>query len=369
INQNGSGTVTLSAANPFSGVVTVANGTLALSGAGSISNSSFFVVRNSATFDVSAASQQTVLNATSATNGNVTVSVSGNGLPAITATSLSLGGANNHLNIAALPPIASYPVTFPVIQSATPIAGTFNFVLGTLPTATPPYSATVTQSADLTTVLLTITDGPVGARPAVFWTGADVPNSNTNWSDRLNWQLPGAPAPGDNVVFNNTQAQIASALSTPGGGSTAFIPDYVNNIVDNNFSVSALTFTNTGDTYHNTRIASGNSLTVTNTLTVGTMDTAGTAQHGFVTISGNGSLTVGNSGANLQVWNGSGNVGGSQATLDLSALNSFSATPRGGTDPRQAREVILTRPRARISVGRARCCRARSRPRPRGAAS
>lgn len=352
VTQNGSGTVSLSAPNTYTGPTTVANGTLALTGAGSVSNTSFFIVRNSATFDVSAAAQQTALNALNATNANVTVAVSAGGAAAITASSLSLGGANNILNVTALPAIASYPVTFPVIQSAAPIAGPFNFVLGSMPAASPAYGAFVTNSPDQTTVLLTITNGPVGTRPVVLWTGADIPNLNTNWSDRLNWQLPGAPAPGDSLVFNNTATQPASALSTPGGGSAAFFPDNVNNIVDNDFNVSSLTFTNTGDSYHNTLISGGKSLILTNTLTVGALDSGGAAQHGFVTISGNGSLTVGNSSANLQVWNGSGSVGGSQATLDLSALNSFTATVGRLTVGASAVNNAVNRPSGVIFLAR-----------------
>src|ERR1019366_1168173 len=47
----------------------------------------------------------------------------------------------------------------------------------------------------------------------------------------------------------------------------------------------------------------------------------------FVTISGaNATLNVVNTNANLQVWVGSGSAVTSQATLDLSALDNFSAT-------------------------------------------
>src|SRR5262249_53310589 len=150
------------------------------------------------------------------TNSTTTLAVIG-GLTNISASSITSGGAGNVINVTAIPPIASYPVSFGVIQSAGPI-GNFNFSIGTLPTANPPYVANLSQSPDQTTVLVTVTAGPVGTRPSVLWTGADVPNLNTNWSDRLNWQLPGAPAPGDNLFFNNTGTAIGSSLSTPGGG-------------------------------------------------------------------------------------------------------------------------------------------------------
>lgn len=323
--QQGSGKITLSAANTYAGSTVVSNGTLALIGSGTVSSSSQLTIANGA-FDLSGLSQQTVVNNLNATNATITVPVVA-GVTNISATSLSSGGAGNVINVSVLPPIASYPVTFVAIQSASPISGPFNFSVGTLPTASPAYAANVAPSPDQTAVLLTVTAGPVGARPSVLWVGADVPNLNTNWSDRLNWQLPGAPAAGDNVLFDNTASVFASALSTPGGGSSALIFDFVNNIVDGNFTLNSLTYTNSADSYHNTFIKSSDGLNTSN-LTIGAFDSGTSAQHEFVTVSGgaNGSLTVSNAASNLQVWVGSGSVGGSQATLDMSALDNFSAT-------------------------------------------
>jgi autotransporter-associated beta strand protein len=323
--QKGSGRLTLTGANVYSGSTVVSNGTLALSGAGDLSSSSQLIVNN-ATFDLSALGQQRILNAFLVTNSTTTLAVIG-GVTNVSAASITSGGAGNVINVTAIPPIASYPVTFVVMQSAGPIGGNFNFGAGTLPAANPPYVANVTESIDQTAVLLTVTAGPVGTRPSVVWSGADVPNLNTNWSDRLNWQLPGAPTAGDNVIFNNTATVSASAISSPGGGSGALIFDNVNNIVDNIFTVNTLTYTNTADSYHNTFIKSGNTLSTTN-LTIGAFDSGTGAQHEFVTVSGgaNSSLNVSNTAANLQVWIGSGSVGGSQATLDLSALDNFNAT-------------------------------------------
>jgi len=173
-------------------------------------------------------------------------------------------------------------------------------------------------------VQLTLSSGPVGVRPSEFWSGADAPN--LNWSDRLNWQLPGAPGPEDNVVFNNTAAQSSSSLGTPGGGMAALIGN-INNIVDNNFTIRSLTCSNVTDSYHNTYINNGKALTITNVSMIGGFDSGATAQHGFVNVAGtNASLILDHAGGNLQVWVGSGSVGGSQATLDLSALDQFTAT-------------------------------------------
>ena len=154
-----------------------------------------------------------------------------------------------------------------------------------------------------------------------------MPNLNTNWSDRLNWQLPGPPAPGDVVLFGNAGTTFAPEVSTPGGGINAFVPDFVNNIVDADFSISSLTYTNTANSYHNTYINSGRKLSITNVLTVGAIDGAPSAQHGFVNIAGtNAALSVSNSAANMQVWISNSSGSGSQAMLDLSALDTFNAT-------------------------------------------
>jgi autotransporter-associated beta strand protein len=322
LTQNGSGTLTLTGLNTYTGNTFVNNGTLALSGAGTISNSA--TISASATLDVSGASGQTVLDNLNLNGGTVVVAVNASGAPSIACTGLAFGAGANHLNIASLPPVASYPVTFVAIQAAGPASGTFNLSLGTVPAATPPYAASVAQSADQTAVLLTLTSGPIGIRQSVAWTGADVPNLNTNWSDRLNWQLPGEPGPGENVQFTSIASQAGSALSTPGGGSAALIPGSFNNIVDGNVTIASLTYSNLSNSYHNTWLNSGESLTTTNGLSIGTLDT-GPADKGSVTISGSAGAGLSTSNGNVQVWLGSGTAGGSQALLDLSALDNFTA--------------------------------------------
>ena len=59
--------------------------------------------------------------------------------------------AAGQLNVLALPGVAAYPVTITLIKSASPITlanGTFNFALGTLPTASPAYAGSLTESAN-----------------------------------------------------------------------------------------------------------------------------------------------------------------------------------------------------------------------------
>lgn len=330
LTQNGNGTLILNSPVSYTGNTIISKGTLALTNTVSLSNSVSLLVSN-ATFDVSGlAGQTTILNSLTVTNATFNVAIAGI-QPAISVvsgfTADGILSVSNKINVLALPAIASYPSTLTVIQSAgiSLTAGNFNFALGSLPAG---YAGSISESADQTSVLLTLTSGPVGVRPSVTWSGADVSNSNTNWSDRLNWQLPGAPTPADNVIFNNTAAVTASVLSTPGGGVAALSdPENFNNIVDANFSLASLTYTNLGATYHNTAINSGDTLAITNSLTVGGVDSGATAQTGFVTVYGTqATLSFTNPAGSVSVWNGSGTLVGSQATLDMSALDNFTAT-------------------------------------------
>jgi autotransporter-associated beta strand protein len=324
LTQNGSGTLNLTSANAYTGNTTIGNGTLALSGSGSIATSAAVAVNN-ATLDVSAASPPASLTSLTLNNGTVTLAANASGIANITASSLTFAGAANHVNVSSLPPIASYPVTLTIIQSAAPASGTFNVSLGTLPAG---YAGNVSQSADHTAVLLTITSGPIGVRASVLWSGADVPNLNTNWSDRLNWLLPGAPTASDNVIFNSTAAQSASMLSIAGGGAGALMPENINNIVEGNYSIASLTYTNLAGTYHNTYIVDNAALTVTNALTVGSLNVDfGANNLEYVNIAGpKGTVNVNNPGGVVAVALTSASSGTHVATMDMSALGTFQAS-------------------------------------------
>jgi len=131
LTQNGSGKVTLAGANTYTGTTTIANGTVALSGAGSVSSSALGVVSN-ATFDVSATSPPTALTTLNLTSSSLNVVLTN--LPApISVSSLNVDGVlgtQNTINVLALPPVASYPATFTIIKAANPInllGSVFNF--------------------------------------------------------------------------------------------------------------------------------------------------------------------------------------------------------------------------------------------------
>ena len=323
LTQSGTGRFTMAGTNGYTGNTSVAGGTLVLTAPNAISNSATVSV-SGGTLDVSAVTGTANLQNLSLANSAITVSPGYLRTP-ISVTSLTVGGTSNVVNVASFPPMASYPTTINILQSAASFSG-FNFTLGTVPNG---YAGKVAQSGDGTTVQITVTSGPVGARPVVFWTGLDIANGNTNWSDASNWQSVGQPAAGDSLVFNNTDAQSGSELSTPGGGPSTLQSSQINNIVDHSYSLSSLIYTNTAANYHNTFINSNVTLNITNSggLSIGTSSPDFTPSgSAFVTIAGsNGTLNVNNTNSTLMA-GFQGASGGSQATLDMSALGTFNAS-------------------------------------------
>ncbi len=310
--QAGGGTLTLSAANSFTGPMIASKGKLALTVANAISASSGLLVSN-ATFDVSAIAGPVGLNDFSVTNATINLNVPASLQAPIavnTFESDGTAGGNNVINVTSLPGIALYPVTVTLIQSTNAMTlanGHFNFALGTLPTASPSYAGALSESGDGTAILLTLTAGPIGTRASVTWNGTNNVSATTNWTDNLNWQLPGVPGAADNVVFNN---------SAVGTDSTT-----VNNLVNANFNVATLTYNQNGPgNFHVTEIPGGVTLNVSGAVTVGGLPAAdGTLTSTYLT----GGGTFAASGATFNVNNFGSSSSGSLATLDLSGLSYF----------------------------------------------
>lgn len=320
--QNGSGTLILSVSNTYSGPTTINAGTLALTNAGSIASSPQVNVTGGV-LDVSGVAGKATLANLFLTNAALTVSV---GYPQtnLIVNSVVMGGSTNRVNVSSLPAIASYPTTLALLTTAGGVSG-FNMGIGSLPAG---YAGTIALSPDTLSVLLTLTNGPIGIRSSVIWSGVDYLKdaSSNRWSDNLNWQLPGAPVPGDVVVFNNTEVAGGSALSFPGAGSSGFVPGTVNNFVDHDFTIASLIYTNDSGTYENTAITNDATLAITNSLKVGTMDSGSTAQQTFINIAGtNATLNVDDTNSFLEVWIGASGSASSSAMLDLSALDNFTA--------------------------------------------
>lgn len=324
LTQSGSGRLTLSAVNTYTGNTAVSGGTLALTQANAITNSATVSI-TAAALDLSTLSGTAHFNNLSLSGATLDVSLPYL-QPAVSANSMSLGGASNVINIITMPPLGSYPSTVTVLQTVSGFGG-FNFVLGALPAG---YAATVGQSPDGTAVQLNVTSGPAGGatRPFVQWSGKDAATS-TNWTDNGNWQSPGAPVAGDIVVFSDVDAAGSSALSSTGGGVSALQPSAVNNSVNADFDLSSLAYTNVADDWQNTYVAAGQTLSITNNggLSIGSssVDYGGSAVVN-VSISGPaGTLSVNNTNATFFV--GAISTGSAPTgTLDMSALGAFDAT-------------------------------------------
>ncbi|MDR3457620.1 MAG: autotransporter-associated beta strand repeat-containing protein [Verrucomicrobiae bacterium] len=320
VTQTGNGTLTLNVSNSYTGGTVVGKGTLALAGSGSILASSGLLISN-ATFDVSGIPAKTnFVTNLNLTNAIINVGPTNLQTPIYAQTFVADGivARSNLINVLALPPIANYPATIALIQSASPITltgGNFNFALGSLPAGSPAYAANLAESADQTAILLTVTAGPVGVRGSVNWVGTINVTATTNWSDSLNWQLPGAPGAADNVVFGNA-----------GTG-----PDTVtvNNEVNGSYTISSLTYSQNGaSAFHVTDIPAGQTLTVSGNVTVGGLPSAdGTLTPAYMT--GGGTFTAG--GSLFSVNNLGVSAGNSLATLDLTGLSFFNYNNSAGT--------------------------------------
>ncbi len=332
--QYGSGELALSSASGFTGNTLAFEGTLALTNSGSISSSANVIISN-ATFDTSGTAGVTTLNNLSLNNAIINLGDTAYLQSPLYVDNLSMGGTTNTINVASLPPIASYPVIVTLVQSTNTISG-FNIGLGTLPAGSPAYAGSISETNN-TALVLTLTVGPTNTRPYVTWSGADVPNLNTNWSDNLNWQTPGAPLPSEYVIFSDVAAASGTPFSAIGDGAGGIVnPGNINNIIDVNFTISEFNYSNIlSSDYQNTLLANGVTLNVisTNTsprlFTVGSASSDyGTSAKTYVTIAGaNGTVSFNNTNGMIYVGLGSGTSGGTQqATLDLSGLGTFDAS-------------------------------------------
>jgi autotransporter-associated beta strand protein len=200
LTKIGGGRQTLTGVNTFTGTTTVNAGTLAISGAGSISASQQILV-NGGTLDVSEVTtgfthafpvditDGTLVVQSTAAPGIASLSMANSRLRvtslgatpvAVETSGFSTGGQTNWIDISSIGSIAGYPVQFSIIKYAGAIGGTgFNFGLGAVPTAsTVGYVSNNVENSSVDVVLL---DGP----KALTWTGVAGPawdiNNTVNW--------------------------------------------------------------------------------------------------------------------------------------------------------------------------------------------
>jgi hypothetical protein len=153
--------------------------------------------------------------------------------------------------------------------------------------------------------------------PQKIWTGA---GANSNWSTALNWTNSGAPTPSNDVQFVDLGAAGTAGL--------------VDNVVDTTTTIGSLTYGQTNN-FHTTLIPPGVTLTIggtANGLVTGTGTDVGDGLLVTAGITGaGGAVTFTNRNAIINIGQGHTTTGNAishaQATLDLSGLGTFIATP------------------------------------------
>ena len=147
------------------------------------------------------------------------------------------------------------------------------------------------------------------------WSGGA--GADLSWSAPANWTPAGPPTSADAVIFGD--AAIVGDNAT------------LNNTIDSTFTVQGLAYKNNSGN-HNTAIANGYSLTISNPTGTGVVfgvgsETAPAAvQSEFASISGQAAIVVNAPAGDFVVRQGSAAASGSsKATLDLSNLDSLTA--------------------------------------------
>jgi autotransporter-associated beta strand protein len=262
-----------------------------------------------------------------------------NGGAVVAVKTLTVGGSANTINISSVPPIASYPATFTLINYQSGYtAGTGPLSLGTLPPASPAYSGTLVDVGG-GVIQLRLTAGPVAVL-ALRWTGA----TDNNWDlTTYDWNYQGNATNffnGSAPLFDDTATQTNIVLTT------ALSPGSIT--VSNN--TRQYTFTGSGNisgastlTKKGTNVLIvanqgvdniGNVVISSGTLQIGTNDLNGSIS--AVNITNNAALVVNRSGS-LTLSSAIAGTGSltknGNGTLILSGANSYGGTTTlgGGT--------------------------------------
>ncbi len=333
LTKIGAGVETLTESNTYSGVTIINNGTLALSGAGAIGNSTI-QVNSGATLDVSAlgggftTAQPLGVNGGSLigggavgnlglTNAALTLDINTAGTNII-AAALATGGVTNLININTVSGVSKYPAVFPLIKYSGSLGGAGNnFGLGLVPnTNTVGYVTNDVASSRIELVLL---NGP----KVLTWTGTD-PFFPMYWDVDVttNWlafkgtiaQAPSDFSQADAVIFDDTASNSTVDVVVPVSPGSI---EVTNNILN-------YTFTGPGGI--------GGKLSITKDGTGSLLlDNGG---NGGVGISGafninNGTVQVGNNDANGTISAGGGVVDNSSLVFDRSDNTTNSSSISG----------------------------------------
>lgn len=261
---------------------------------------------------------------------NVPLSFTGG---AITVSNL-ITGSTTLVNITAVPAVASYPVTFTLIQyqGTEQGGGPGTFTLNSLPTATPSYSGSIVDTGN-GLVQVTLTSGPTAVL-ATTWTGA----TDNNWDYTTpNWLYQGVAADfvdGRSTLFNDSSTQTNILLdATPLSPSGITV---TNNTKQYTFGgtgyLSSGTLTKSGSSSLTLDNSGGNNNLPTVVINGGTLQLGEDDAYGglsSVNITNNGALVVDSAGSvilNSAITGTGALTQGGSGTLILSGANSYNGT-------------------------------------------
>jgi fibronectin-binding autotransporter adhesin len=225
------------------------------------------------------------------TNSTLTLAASSSATNVVVTTLTALAGANNTVNISALPVIPTFPTQLPLIKYTAAAGDLSTFTLGSLPVANPVYQGYLSNNVTASSIDVVITNGPTpppAAKPVV-WDGQVSGNwdtTTTNWTTAgllTNYVNLTIANSGDPVTFNDTLLGTTNVNLTQTLSPASVT---VNNTLSNYL------FTGSGKlsgTAALTKSGSG-SLTFANTspndFTGGTSINGGTVQYGIGTTAG-----------------------------------------------------------------------------------
>jgi autotransporter-associated beta strand protein len=206
IVKAGAGTLAISGASTFTGPMIVTNGSvLALPNGGSVAGQ---LVLSGSTLDTTSSLNGTMTPSSfSVTNSTLTLAIVSNTGTNIATPTINVGGSTT-INIASLPLVTAYPTTYHLI-AATAANGAMNFTLGTLPTASPPLTGSLSISGGSVDFVLTGGPPPVHI---LTWNGLNGGLPDGTWDVGITptWLNPTATvttfSQSDVVTLNDTAA-------------------------------------------------------------------------------------------------------------------------------------------------------------------
>jgi hypothetical protein len=362
VEFQGSGTITLSATNTYSGNTTISSGTLSLSPAGSMSNSANITIASGATLNVSGrtnslalGSAQVLLSSATGANSSATLTVSSTAGLTLGSGGLSFtaygGGATSPLTVtgssAGALALNSSPVTVTTTTalaagttyklvaksgSATGVSGTLGALTvsgsGLASGATGSLSVTngelvlIVTAPTLTAVTLT------NALTNTYGT-ASAGVSYTATGTALTGQITNTPASGWEVSTNSSTAGFTNGAIAVNTNTTVWVRTAATRAAGTNNSTAVVTLASSGATSRNVTTSASSNVVSQQGLTITASSDSKT--YGGTKTYTSGSTNFTSSGLQNSETIGSVTIAASGGTATNSAVGSYPLTPSAAT--------------------------------------